>query len=80
MAPTPGVAVNGTAIKALRQKDGWNSGKFAAAAGISTAHLSNVEAGRKRRVSPAAARRIADALGVPLLAITHGLPPEQVAS
>jgi transcriptional regulator with XRE-family HTH domain len=70
MAPARGIEVNGAAIRAIREAQGWGTSKFATALPLSTSHLSNVEAGRKVRVSPKVARRIADLLNVPLAAIT----------
>lgn len=69
---------NGPAIKALREAHGWNGTKFAKAVKISHAHLSNIEAS-KRRASAPVLRAIADTLGVPLAAITNGHSLEEVA-
>jgi transcriptional regulator with XRE-family HTH domain len=68
----------GATIKALREAYGWKLGKFAVAAGTTHPHMSNIEAGRKR-CTPEMARKIADALGVPLAAITTSRPVEEVA-
>ncbi len=68
----------GATVKALREAHGWALGKFASAVGLSHGHLANIEAGRKR-LTPTKARAIADMLGVPLAAITTGLPVEDVA-
>ena len=61
--------VNGAAIRALREKDGWKVGKFATQIGVSSSYLSNIEAGRKQP-GPDITRKIADLLAVPLAAIT----------
>lgn len=66
------VVQNGAAIKALREANGWRSGKFATAVMISTPYLSNIEAERKN-CPPDLLRRIADKLGVPLAAIKNGI-------
>lgn len=62
--------VNGHSVKAIREALGHRGGEFAIRCTISHAYLSNVEAGRKQP-SAAVARRIADELGVPLVAITY---------
>lgn len=62
--------VNGPSVKAIREALGHRGGEFATRCSISHAYLSNVEAGRKQP-SAAVARRIADELGVPLVAITY---------
>lgn len=63
-------AVNGAAIKALREALGHRGGKFAVQCLISHGYLTNIEKGVKQP-SPAVARKIADELGVPLAAITY---------
>lgn len=67
--------VNGASVKAIREALGHRGGEFATLCEISHAYLSNVEAGRKQP-SAAVARRIADALGVPLAAITYPVVAE----
>ncbi|PZG49831.1 hypothetical protein C1I98_10975 [Spongiactinospora gelatinilytica] len=67
-APDPEDVRIGTTIRALRNALGWKLGELAAAVGRSHAYLSNIEAGRKR--CPGwLARKIAEALGVPVGAI-----------
>lgn len=65
-------ATNGAAIKALRQALGIPQQACAAHAGISAPYLANIEAGR-RHPPLVIASRLANALGVPLEAITY--PP-----
>lgn len=60
--------VNPQAVRALRIKDGWSLAAFAREVGITPSHLSNIEAGR-RGCSPAALKRMADALVVPMSAL-----------
>jgi transcriptional regulator with XRE-family HTH domain len=79
MAPARGVPVNGAAIRALREANDWELGKFAAAIQVSTGYLSNIEAGRRPRVSPEIIGRIKDTLGVPRAAIVGGFPVDDVA-
>lgn len=68
----------GATIKALREKDGWRLGKFAIVLGMSHAHLSNIESGRKT-ATPETLRKIADKLNVPLAAITTAHEVSDVA-
>lgn len=68
----------GATVKALREANGWALGKFAVQVPMTHGHLANIEAGRKT-LTPEKARRIAEILGVPLAAITTGLPAEDVA-
>lgn len=68
----------GAAVRALRLAYGWQLSKFATAAGMTHGHLANIESGRKR-LTPQAARRIADVLGVPLAAITTEFKHEEIA-
>lgn len=60
--------INPDALRVIRERSGIGVGELARSAGVQSAHLSNIEAGR-RNASPAVARSIAKALGVPLLAI-----------
>ena len=60
--------VNPEALRNLRVKDGLSVTALAAKAGIGRAHLSNIEAGR-RGCSPAALKRLAEALAVPVSAL-----------
>lgn len=61
---------NGAAIRALRIKDGMKPGPFATKAGLSYAHLDNIENERKQ-ASPETLYRIAAALNVPVEAIVR---------
>lgn len=70
--------VNGLAIRAIREALGHRGSVFATQCLISHAYLSNVEAGRKQP-SDAVAKQIADALGVPLAAITYPVVVEEKA-
>ena len=64
-----GIRVNGAAIAAIRERSGYSGTEFAELIGIHRAYLSNVEAGHRKSVSPAVAKRIADGLKVPMPAI-----------
>lgn len=67
----------GPAVRAIREALGIKHGEFAIRCDMSPGYLTNIEAGRKQP-SPAAAKRIADQLGVPLDAITF--PVETAAA
>ncbi len=60
--------LNPTALQVIRERSGLSVTDAATDAGISVAHLINVEAGR-RNVSPSTAAAIAKTLKVPLAAI-----------
>jgi transcriptional regulator with XRE-family HTH domain len=66
--PVLGVRLNRHALTGLRQRSGLSQTALGELAGCSSAHLCDIEAGR-RNPSPALARRIALALKVPLAAI-----------
>lgn len=66
--------IHPTALVAIRSKDGLSQLDLAGRADVSQSYLSELEKGRKADVSPAVARRLANALAVPLSAIT--LPPD----
>lgn len=61
---------NGMAIRCLRIKDGLKPGEFAAKAGLSYAHLDNLENQRKE-ASLEVLHKIAHALNVPVEAIVR---------
>lgn len=61
---------HGPAIRAIREALGIKHGEFAIRCDMSPGYLTNIESGRKQP-SPAASKRIADQLGVPLDAITY---------
>lgn len=69
--------VNHAALKALRIKDGYSISDFARAVGLTRAHVSNVESGR-RACSPGVIKRMAEVLNVPISAI-EGRDTEAVA-
>lgn len=61
---------HGPAVRAIREALGIKHGEFAIRCDMSPGYLTNIESGRKQP-SPAAAKRIADQLGIPLDAITY---------
>lgn len=73
-SPRSDTVANGAAIRAIREARGIPLGECATTCGISYSYLSNIEAGRKN-ASPALLRRLADALGCQLAAISS--PREQ---
>ncbi|MGH3099284.1 MAG: helix-turn-helix domain-containing protein [Streptosporangiales bacterium] len=70
--------VNGAAVRALREALGIKQSDLATRAAISAPYLSNIEAGRKP-AGPPLRRRLANALGVSLDAITSAIPDEDAA-
>lgn len=70
MAPARGVPINGAAVRAIREAIGVNVSTLATDIAISTPFLSNIEAGRKVRVSPEVRRRLAERLGCGVDAIS----------
>ena len=64
---------NGAAIRAIREPLGMRQRELADAAGISPGHMNKIEQGVEQPGAPTV-RRIADALGVPLAAITYPVP------
>jgi transcriptional regulator with XRE-family HTH domain len=63
-------AINGATVRALRDALGMRQDDMAAQLEISGSYLANIEAGRKQPRATVQ-RRIADLLGVPLVAITY---------
>jgi len=71
---------NGAAIRAIREPLGLKQFELADMAGISPSHMNKIESDTEQP-SAASARKIADALGVPLAAITYPVAaPEPVVS
>lgn len=70
---SPDLLQNGTAIRCLREKDGWSVRALADRAGISQAALSYIEL-EDRSASPHVLNRIARALCVPEAAIRRNPP------
>jgi len=65
--------INGSALRQIRELTGLSGRELGRRAGIYENGVTNIELG-KRPASPAVARKLADALGVPLDAITHIVP------
>lgn len=71
MAPERGVPINGAAVKAVRRALNINLSTLATRTRTSTGYLSNIEAGRKVRVSPEVRGRLAVALQCSTDAISY---------
>jgi transcriptional regulator with XRE-family HTH domain len=80
MAPARGVPIQGAALRAIREARGINVSTLATDAAISTAFLSNIEAGRKVRVSPEVRKRLADRLQCSIDAIAFDTTTPQVSA
>lgn len=68
------MAVNGGAIRAIREGRGVSQTALAARVGLSPSALSRIETGQRGRrylADPSVLNRIADALGVTVAAITR---------
>lgn len=72
------VKINPESLRAIRTRSGWSVGRFAAAVGIGSSHLSNIEAGR-RQASPEVITEMARVLDVPVMALISARVPEAVA-
>lgn len=68
--------IHTAALRAIRERSGYTVTALAAEAGIKQAHLSNIEAGR-RKASPEVIKALAAALKVELPAILES--PRQAA-
>lgn len=66
--------INGEALRVIRERSGLTGTALAREVSVDRTHLSHIEAGRKQP-SNELARRIADALKIPLVAILSG--PEE---
>lgn len=73
--------INPAALRVIRERSGLSVSALASLSGVSQPHLSNIEAGR-RSPSPRAAKAVADALRVPLVAFVcdAAYPPERSQS
>lgn len=61
--------INGAALQAIREAQGWSKSKFAVEAQISLPYLRDLEEGRRKGRNPAIAKRLSEALKVPTSAI-----------
>lgn len=58
-------------LTAIRERSGFSKSKLAVEAGISLQYLCDLEVGRRRGSNPAIAKALAEALNVPVTAITR---------
>ena len=72
-------AINGAALRSVRDLVGISRGELGRRVGIHGATISNLELGN-HGASPEVMRKLADALGVPLDAITIPVPEPEAAS
>ena len=70
--------INGATVRALRDALGIAQGDLAMRIGVHPAYLSNIERGVKQP-SPATVRRLADAMGVTVDAITYAVDDRQAS-
>lgn len=74
------MAIDGAALRVLREKDGYSASAFAERLGISLTYLSDIELGRRTlKRNPDLIGRAADLLNVPRSMIEHRGGDEAVA-
>lgn len=61
--------INGPALTAIREAQGWTKSKLAVEAQISLPYLRDLETGRRKGRNPAIAKALAEAMRVPTAAI-----------
>lgn len=69
--------INPPALTAIREGRGWTKSALAVEAQISVQYLCDLEAGRRGGVNPRISKQLAEALQVPVTAITW---PVEVAA
>ena len=60
-----------SALTAIRERSGFTKSKLAVEAGISLQYLCDLESGYRKGSNPAIAKALAEALGIPVTAITR---------
>lgn len=60
-----------SSLTAIRERSGWTKSKLAVEAGLSLQYLCDLEVGRRKGCNPAIAKALAQALDVPVTAITR---------
>lgn len=61
--------INGEALRAIREGQGWTKSRLATEAGISLPYLRDLEKGRRKGRNPAVVKALAETLKVPMAAI-----------
>ena len=64
------MTINGAALKAIREAQGWNVTRLATESELSHSYIRDLELGRRKGRNPAVAKALAAALNVPTAAIT----------
>ena len=64
------MAINGAALKAIREAQGWNITRLATQSQLSHSYIRDLEQGRRKGRNPGVAKALAEALNVPTAAIT----------
>lgn len=62
--------INGAALTAIREAQGWTKSALAVEAQISLPYLRDLESGRRKGFNPKYVKQLAQALNVPMSAIT----------
>jgi transcriptional regulator with XRE-family HTH domain len=76
------MAIDGAALRILRERSGFSAKAFADQVGISPQYLCDIEVGRSGRTlkrNPGLVKRMAEALDVPVTMIAHRAPGEDAA-
>lgn len=68
--------INGAALQAIREAQGWTKSRLATEARISLPYLRDLEKGRRKGRNPGIAKSLARALNVPMAAITKPCPDD----
>lgn len=71
--------INGAALQAIREAQGFSKSAFAVQAEISLPYLRDLESGRRKGSNPAIVKRCAEALHVPTAAITTAFTAQAAA-
>lgn len=71
------MAIDGSALRLLRERSGYSATQFAEKLGISLTYLGDIEAGRRTlKRNPDLIRRFADELQVPFTMLMKAAPGE----
>lgn len=60
--------LNPVALATFRQKEGLSQAALSRSSGVSQGHISDLESGNRTSISPDTAKRLAEALGIPVSA------------